>query len=58
MFGRTPELTFTSADETADALSDAQTVLDGMLRRSGFKNKLIQAGRDCFIGKRIAIKES
>ena len=58
MFGRTPELTFTSADETADALSDAQTVLDGMLRRSGFKNKLIQAGRDCFIGKRIAIKVS
>ena len=58
MFGRTPELTFTSADESADALSDAQTVLDGMLRRSGFKNKLIQAGRDCFIGKRIAIKVS
>ena len=58
MFGRTPELTFTSADESADALSDAQTVLDGTLRRSGFKNKLIQAGRDCFIGKRIAIKVS
>ena len=58
MFGRTPELTFTSADESADALSDAQTVLDSALRRSGFKNKLIQAGRDCFIGKRIAIKVS
>ena len=58
MFGRTPELTFTSADESADALSDAQTALDGTLRRSGFKNKLIQAGRDCFIGKRIAIKVS
>lgn len=58
MFGRTPELTFTSADESADALADAQSVLDGALRRSGFKNKLIQAGRDCFIGKRIAIKVS
>lgn len=58
MFGRTPELTFSSADESADALADAQSVLDAVLYRSGFKNKLIQAGRDCFIGKRIAIKVS
>ena len=58
MFGRTPELTLTSEAAASGALEDAQAVLDGTLRRSGFKNKLIQAGRDCFIGKRIAIKES
>ena len=58
MFGRTPELTFTSETAASVALDAAQGVLDGTLRRSGFKNKLIQAGRDCFIGKRIAIKVS
>ena len=58
MFGRTPELTFTSKTAASVALDAAQGVLDGTLRRSGFKNKLIQAGRDCFIGKRIAIKVS
>ncbi len=58
MFGRTPELTFLSETAASGALDAAQGVLDGVLRRSGFKNKLIQAGRDCFIGKRIAIKVS
>ena len=58
MFGRTPELTFISKAAASVALDAAQGVLDGALRRSGFKNKLIQAGRDCFIGKRIAIKVS
>ena len=58
MFGRTPELTLTSQTEEPDALGEAQATLDGALRRSGFKNKLIQAGRDCFIGKRIAVKVS
>ena len=58
MFGRTPELTLTSEAAASGALDEAQTTLDGVLRRSGFKNKLIQAGRDCFIGKRIAIKVS
>ena len=56
MFGRTPELTLTSEAAASGALDEAQTTLDSALRRSGFKNKLIQAGRDCFIGKRIAIK--
>ena len=58
MFGRTPELTLTSEAAASGALDEAQTTLDSALRRSGFKNKLIQAGRDCFIGKRIAIKVS
>ena len=56
MFGRTPELTYTSATASPGALDEAQGVLNAVLSRSGFKNKLIQAGRDCFIGKRIAIK--
>ena len=58
MFGRTPELTFLSETAAPGALDEAQGALDSALRRSGFKNKLIQAGRDCFIGKRIAIKVS
>lgn len=58
MFGRTPELTYTSATASPGALDEAQGVLNAVLSRSGFKNKLIQAGRDCFIGKRIAIKVS
>lgn len=58
MFGRTPELTYTSANASPGALDEAQGLLNDVLHRSGFKNKLIQAGRDCFIGKRIAIKVS
>lgn len=58
MFGRTPELTYTSATASPGALDEAQGVLNAVLSRSGFKNKLIQAGRDCFIGKRIAVKVS
>lgn len=58
MFGRTPELTYTSATASPGALDEAQGLLNDVLHRSGFQNKLIQAGRDCFIGKRIAVKVS
>ena len=58
MFGRTPEITFISEENIPDALSAAQAALEGVLKASGFKNKLIQAARDCFIGKRIAVKVS
>ena len=58
MFGRTPELTYTFATASPGALDEAQGLLNDVLHRSGFQNKLIQAGRDCFIGKRIAVKVS
>ena len=56
MFGRTPEINLRSGD--ADGAARAQEVLDGVLKHSGFQNKLIQAARDCFIGKRVALKVS
>lgn len=59
MFGRTPEITYRPLREEADdAVREAQAFLDGVLRGSGFKNKLVRAARDCFIGKRVALKLS
>ena len=58
MFGRTPEITFLSGSGDKDSVTGAQEVLDGVLKRSGWRAKLIQAGRDCFIGKRVALKIS
>ena len=58
MFGRTPEITYNAEDENNEAIARAQEILDDVLKRSGFKNKLVQAARDCFIGKRVAMKVS
>ena len=59
MFGRMPEITYRplSKDQEEPA-AEAQAFLDGVLRGSGFKNKLVRAARDCFIGKRVALKIS
>ncbi len=58
MFGRTPEINLRSDCADRDAVAAAQDMLDGILEKSRFKNKLIQAARDCFIGRRVAIKLS
>ena len=58
MFGRTPEITYESKKNDDPAIAAAQQLLDGVLKKSGWRNKLIQAGRDCFIGKRVALKVS
>lgn len=59
MFGRTPEITYQPMDvRDGEAVETAQRILDGVLRESGFKNKLVRAARDCFIGKRVALKIS
>ncbi len=59
MFGRTPEITYRPLrGEDNIASREAQAFLDGVLRGSGFKNKLVRAARDCFIGKRVALKIS
>ena len=59
MFGRAPEITFNSDREaSAETVDKAQRFLDGALKRSRWNNKLMQAGLDCFIGKRVALKIS
>ncbi len=58
MFGRTPEINLKSDALNASITASAQQWLDGVLENSGFKNKLIQAARDCFIGRRVAVKIS
>ncbi|MBQ1555476.1 MAG: hypothetical protein IIZ68_08465, partial [Clostridia bacterium] len=46
MFGRMPEITYRplSKDQEEPA-AEAQAFLDGVLRGSGFKNKLVRAAR-------------
>ncbi len=58
MFGRTPEINLKSDCADCRDMAAAQKLLDGVLENSRFKNKLIQAARDCFIGKRVAVKIS
>ena len=58
MFGRSPEINLRSRFADPDDIARAQAVLDGILENSRFKNKLIQAARDCFIGRRVALKIS
>ncbi len=58
MFGRTPEINLKPAEGSVEAIAPAQRILNDVLEKSRFKSKLIQAARDCFIGKRVAIKIS
>lgn len=50
LLGVTPSINIVSDDE------EAQKYLDSVLERNLFSDKLIKAGRDAFIGKRIALK--
>ena len=58
MFGRTPEINLRSDCCDPDCIADAQKRITDVLEKSRFRNKLIQAARDCFIGRRVAIKLS
>lgn len=58
MFGRSPEINLRSDGADAESIAAAQSILNDVLEKSGFKNKLLQAARDCFIGKRVAVKIS
>lgn len=59
MFGRAPEIAFHSAEKSmTETVTRVQAAFDAALKRSQWNNKLMQAGRDCFIGKRIALKIS
>lgn len=58
MMGVEPEINFIAKDgkRDGDAAAELTRWLADFLRREGFGRKLIAGARDCFIGKRVAIK--
>jgi hypothetical protein len=60
MMSRAPEIRFVPKRQKNQRRSDAgdqyDTFLTDVLNASQWQRKLIQAGRDCFIGKRVAMK--
>ena len=57
MFGRTPEIRVINP-QTGKIVPQLQKVLDKALEDSSFADKLLKGARDCFIGKRVALKIS
>lgn len=56
---RAPEIRFVPRDGAdADACARMNALLNRVLDESRFRSKLIKAARDCFIGKRVALKLS
>ena len=59
MMSRAPEIKFVPADAKQVEIGDQyDAFLTDVLNASRWQRKLIQAGRDCFIGKRVALKLS
>lgn len=57
LFGKTPYFEITTENEGNEAKCELiQDYLDKTLKQNLFSSKLIKGARDCFIGKRIAIK--
>ena len=57
LFGKTPYFEITTENEGNEAQCELiQDYLDKTLKQNLFSSKLIKGARDCFIGKRIAIK--
>ncbi|MEG2624106.1 MAG: phage portal protein, partial [Clostridia bacterium] len=57
MMSRAPEIKFVPKDsKQAKAGDQYDAFLTDVLNASRWQRKLIQAGRDCFIGKRVALK--
>ena len=55
MFSRTPELVVENAARPDEA-NQLQAYVRKVLDNTGFGAKLTRAGRDCFVGKRVAMK--
>lgn len=54
---RAPEIRFAARDKADEERCGALTsYLNSVLDASGWRGKLIRAARDCFIGKRVALK--
>ena len=56
LFGREPEFRFAAADK--EAAGKVSEFFQRVLSSNMFSAKLIKAARDCFIGKRVAVKLS
>lgn len=57
LFGKTPIFTVKDKDNDKSIAADAITeYINDILDKNLFKDKLIKGARDCFIGKRVAIK--
>jgi len=54
LFGKTPE--FKVASKNEDAAAGLNTFLNETLKKNHFSEKIIKGARDCFIGKRVAMK--
>lgn len=55
MFSRTPEIRI-DCPENAEAADEIQRYVKRVLEENEFAKKLPMAGRDCFIGRRVALK--
>ena len=57
MFGRAPEITLTARDEEqAERVAQLEEHIREVLDRNGWQKRLLNAGKDCFVGKRVALK--
>lgn len=56
MMGNEPEIKITATDGNADGAAQIEDWLADLLRRERWADKLIKGARDCFIGKRVALK--
>lgn len=56
LFGKSPEIKVLS--DNKDGAEEIKTYLDEVLKNSLFQEKLVKGARDCFIGKRVALKIS
>ena len=57
LFGKAPTFTLTVNNDTQqDQVEEINKYIRKILKRNLFEDKLIKGARDCFIGKRIAIK--
>ncbi|WFD12003.1 phage portal protein [Tepidibacter hydrothermalis] len=57
MFSRTPEININPYDrKDEDSAKEISQLVNKVLKKNKFPDKLIKAARDCFIGKRVALK--
>ncbi|MGL5507224.1 MAG: phage portal protein, partial [Paraclostridium sp.] len=57
LFGKTPTFKVTnSKGDREEACKEIEQFINGTLKNNLFSSKLVKGARDCFIGKRIAIK--
>ena len=57
LFGRTPEFSVRAMEkENTQAAQEMTRFLNRILRENHFGDRLIRAARDCFIGKRVALR--